>query len=441
LHRAPASPHRNRTQMEIPNHTVGKVIGLGGMATVYRAEHVLLKQERALKLMSPKLCRKPGFQESFVREGQIVAGLHHPHIVTIHDIGYCDEGYFMSMEYLNGGSLNDRLGRGKLSLHDAITVLRQVGEALHHAHGKRLIHRDIKPANILFRANGEAVLTDFGISKLQDTQSDLTRHGYTMVGTLRYMSPEQTGTQQVDRRSDIYSLALVFYEMLTGMRAIQADATALIIREHALAPPPALPIEYAFLQAVLNRALAKDPDQRYASVSDFVRAVERSQVSENTATIHAPSQRLKSLPTKMWYSFVFMLLPLIVVAGISWWMWTERGYKAKDEPPSTPWAMPTVEETVPNETSVPLPEQAMSNEVAPVRPFTEAEAWGVKRKIKVAPYAIFFRQPGENERLGTISQGTEVTVLGTVVSADGREWKKAKFESREGFLKADQLME
>ena len=179
------------------------------MATVYRAEHVLLKQERAVKVMSPELSREPGIPESFIREGQIVANLRHPHIVTIHDNGHCDEGYFMAMEYLKGGSLKDRLERAPLPLRDAVTVLRQIGEALHHAHEKGLIHRDIKPANILFRSSGEAVLSDFGISKLQNTESDLTRHGYTMVGTPRHMSPEQTGAQQVDRRSDIFSLASI----------------------------------------------------------------------------------------------------------------------------------------------------------------------------------------------------------------------------------------
>ena len=314
--------------MQIPNYRVKEVIGRGGMATVYRAEHILLKQERALKVISPSLSREPGFQQSFIREGQIIASLQHPHIVNIYDIDYCDEGYFMAMEYLTGGSLSDKLKNSPLSLEMTFRVLRQIGEALHYAHEQGLVHRDIKPANILFRDNGEAVLTDFGISKLQDTESELTRLGYGLLGTPRYMSPEQTGAQKLDRRSDIYSLALVFYEMLAGKPAIQADATISIIREHVLAPPPIIPAPFGFLQPIINKALAKTPDKRYANVLEFVEAVTRQKPLDENKTVVIPTsvsmtnppQQAKSAKRKKRFQLVLYLFPLLVLASVAWWV-------------------------------------------------------------------------------------------------------------------------
>ncbi len=256
--------------MQLFGYNIGNIIGKGGMATVYRTEHILLKQERALKVMSPELTNQPGFKESFIREGQFVATLRHPNIVTIYDISEQNGIYFMAMEYLHGGSLENKL---PLSLNNAIKVLKQIGSALYYAHQQKIIHRDIKPANILFNAQGDAILTDFGISKIEDTDSDLTRMGYGVVGTARYMSPEQTGGEKLDHRSDLYSFALLFYEILSGEKAIKANTQAAIMREHAVAPPPTLPTEYSFLQTVLNKALAKKANQRYPDIRAFVEAV------------------------------------------------------------------------------------------------------------------------------------------------------------------------
>ncbi len=256
--------------MQLFGYQIGNIIGQGGMATVYHAQHILLKQERALKVMSSDLVNQAGFKESFISEGQFIAALKHPHIVTIYDISVQDGHYFMAMEYLQGGSLEKKL---PLSLDNAIKVLQQIGGALYYAHQQKIIHRDIKPANILFNAQGDAILTDFGISKIEDTDSHLTKIGYGIVGTVRYMSPEQTGGEKLDQRSDLYSLALVFYEMLSGKKAIKSDTRASIIREHAVAPAPTLPAEFSFLQKVLNKALAKTAAQRYPDMRAFVEAV------------------------------------------------------------------------------------------------------------------------------------------------------------------------
>lgn len=313
--------------MHIPNYELKEIIGQGGMAIVYRAEHTLLKQDRAIKLMSANQSREASFEASFLREGQLIASLRHPHIITVYDVGLANEGYFLVMEYLADGSLKEKLAQGSISLSQALSVFEQVGSALDYAHQLGLIHRDIKPANILFRDAQDAVLTDFGISKLQDTETDLTRHGYSLMGTPRYMSPEQASSQPLDIRSDIYSLALVLYEMLVGKPAIQADNTVMIIREHALAPAPVLPLPYAYLQPVLEKALAKTPEQRYSSVREFVEAIQQaSQLNTVETTViqlmpsNKPPLAIHSITNnkKWWYALAGFLLILLVTVVIAW---------------------------------------------------------------------------------------------------------------------------
>ncbi len=355
--------------MEIPNYEVKEIIGKGGMATVYRAMHQLLKQERAIKIMFSSLSNEPGFEKNFLHEGQIVASLNHPHIVKIHDVGRCDEGYFMAMEYLTGGSLGDKIHKSPLALEDALLILQQIGGALHYAHQQGLIHRDIKPNNILFSKNGHAVLTDFGISKLQDTESDLTRYGYGRLGTPRYMSPEQTTSSTLDHRSDIYSLALVFYEMLIGKPGIQAKTTVSIIREHVLLPPPTLPPVYAYLQPVLDKALAKEAKDRYATVKEFVNAIIAKKPEENNETViisnlEIENQNLDKVTTevplseqteknKKSYKIVGLLFVFLVLVGTSAWLVIKPNNKVQTETDIAKQTLPQEPST--NITPPPLP--------------------------------------------------------------------------------------
>jgi serine/threonine protein kinase len=426
--------------MQIPNYAIKEIIEQGGMATVYRAEHVLLKQERAIKVMSPELSREPGFKESFIREGQIVAGLRHPHIITVHDVGVCDDGYFMVMEYLRGASLKDRLKQQwALPVQEALHVLQQIGSALHYAHTQGLIHRDIKPANILFRESGEVVLTDFGISKQQDQQSDLTRHGYAMMGTPRYMSPEQTGGEVLDARSDLYSLALVFYEMLVGKPAIKADTTALIIREHALAPPPVLPPPLAQWQAILNRALAKLPADRYANVQVFLDAIAQQQLETDSTQIQVlpPSEPtiitsiepalppMNSVTHHGWW-YVVILLALLGGFGFAW-VWWLGSSAPPSKPPSTP------KESVP---VISVPEQQAL--VMPELKETQTEA--VLMQPSKQPYVNLYAKPDSKEAvLSMIRVGSEVKTFGKVQGSEGITWWIAEFEGKRGFIKDSHL--
>lgn len=271
--------------IEIPGFTIDKEVGHGGMATVYLGVQNLLKRDVALKIMLPEMARDKKFRNSFLSEGAIIASLEHPNIVRIHDIGIVDETIlYMAMEYLSGNTLKEKLINGKLSFPDAFRILKQVASGLSYAHDKGYIHRDIKPGNILFRENGTAVITDFGIAKLQDTSGELTQMGYTM-GTVQYMSPEQVVTTDLDQRSDIYSLGLIFYEMLTGLKAFKAETAIQAIHQHTTLPPPTLEGEYAYLQAAIDKVLAKEPENRFQSATDFVKAVSEAEADSLDKTV------------------------------------------------------------------------------------------------------------------------------------------------------------
>ena len=263
--------------IKIPGFTIEKEIGHGGMATVYLGVQDMLKRDVALKVMLPEMVRDTNFRNSFMSEGEIIASLDHPNIVRIHDIGIIDDTtLYMAMEYLSGNTLKEKLSHGKLSFPVAFNILEQVASGLAYAHDKGYIHRDIKPGNILFRENGTAVITDFGIAKLQDTSGELTRMGYTM-GTVQYMSPEQVVTTDLDHRSDIYSLGLIFYEMLSGLKAFKAETAIQAIHQHTTLPPPSLDDEYSYLQGVIDKVLAKEPENRYQSTDEFVKAIKNAE--------------------------------------------------------------------------------------------------------------------------------------------------------------------
>jgi serine/threonine-protein kinase PpkA len=189
--------------MHIPGYQIERELGRGGMAIVYLALQESLHRHVALKVIKPILTSDEEFAQRFLREGRIIAQLSDPHIVTVYDIASHDNTYYLSMEYLPGGNLQQRIREG-LPLGEALPVARAIAGALHYAHRRGIIHRDIKPQNILFRENGEPVLTDFGIAKTLGTTTVMTRTGLS-IGTPRYMSPEQIRGQAVDTRADLYS--------------------------------------------------------------------------------------------------------------------------------------------------------------------------------------------------------------------------------------------
>lgn len=259
-----------KNKLDIDNYKIEQELGRGGMATVYLATQSLLSRKVALKVMLPEFSQAV-FQDVFLHEGKVVAQLEHPNIVRIYDIGISDGYFYMAMEYLAGGSLRERLNNGTFSPNQVAQILGQVGAGLAFSHQQGFIHRDIKPENILFRQNDEAVLTDFGIAKLQNSTGEMTRMGLT-AGTAHYMSPEQAATSDLDSRSDLYSLALVAYEMLCGEKVCNADSLVQAIHQHTVLPPPDLPEKYQLFQPILHKALAKRATDRFNSVQEFIAA-------------------------------------------------------------------------------------------------------------------------------------------------------------------------
>lgn len=282
--------------MQIPGYRVIRKINQGGMSTVYLAIQISVGRVVALKVMSPTLNGDPAFSERFQREANIVGQLSHPNIVAIYDIGRHESLNYIAMDYLPGGSVHDQMMKG-ISTVDALRITREMAIALDHAHEKGYIHRDIKPENILFRADGSAVLTDFGVAKGIIGVSRMTNVGQ-VVGTPHYMSPEQTRGKTVDARSDLYSLGVVFYEMLTGSVPFQGDEAVAIAIKHISAPVPRLPRQYQAYQKILDKLLAKDPEHRFQrgrDIAEAIEAVENSHKAAHPNAIHPGEQNILAL--------------------------------------------------------------------------------------------------------------------------------------------------
>ncbi|HEC22295.1 MAG TPA: serine/threonine protein kinase [Chloroflexi bacterium] len=255
-------------------------IGRGGMAEVYKAYHASLDRYVALKILHPFLGRDPEFKERFEREARNVAQLRHPNIVQVYDFDFdpVRELYYMVMEYINGPTLRTRLMQLSLqgehfTIPEALRITRSLASALAYAHSRDMIHRDIKPGNIMIDADGRVVLTDFGIARIV-SGPNMTASG-SMVGTPAYMSPEQGLGQPGDHRSDIYSLGVVLYQLVTGTTPYDADTPIAIVLKHVNDPlPPPSNINPDIpegLERILYKALAKSPDDRYQSIEEMLR--------------------------------------------------------------------------------------------------------------------------------------------------------------------------
>jgi len=252
-------------------------VGSGGMSSVYRAFDPTLERHVAIKLMHRDISNDADQLERFRREARAVAQLNHPHVVTVIDAGEDDGAPFIVFEYVEGETLKDRIRRlGRLPVAEAVAYAVEIGRALECAHSHMLVHRDVKPQNVLIDPDGRAKVTDFGIARSLEAQG-LTATG-RVLGTTDYVSPEQALGHEVTAQSDIYSLGIVLYEMLTGEAPFKADTQVAVAMKHVREPLPDVqrrrPEISAALAAVVERSTAKETKNRYATVDEMVHDLE-----------------------------------------------------------------------------------------------------------------------------------------------------------------------
>lgn len=263
---------------KIPGHKILKKLGQGGMADVYLGVQEKLDRQVAIKVLSPHLFRDEQFSTRFVKEAQTAAKLTHPNIITIHDVGDAREAggnhiYYIVMEFL-AESLSAMIRRrGLLPAGESLTIIKMIASALDYAHQQGFIHRDIKPDNIMFRTDGAVVLVDFGIARAINSTTHLTRTGMS-IGTPHYMSPEQCMGEKIDGRSDLYSLGVQLFELLTGDVPYRAENTAGVIIKHIQEPIPRLPEPLIRFQPLIERLMAKKRDERPANGKEVIALIE-----------------------------------------------------------------------------------------------------------------------------------------------------------------------
>jgi serine/threonine protein kinase/dienelactone hydrolase len=308
----------------ISHYKILEKLGEGGMGVVYKAEDTRLDRFVALKFLPPHLRQAKEEKKRFIHEAKAASALQHNNICTIHEIDETDDGQmFIAMDYYEGETLKDRIGKGPLKLEDAVNIAMQISEGLNRAHEKRIVHRDIKPANIFITRDGVAKILDFGLVKLSG-RTKLTKSGSTL-GTVAYMSPEQARGDMVDHRTDIWSLGVIIYEMLTGQLPFDGDydqAVVYSILNDDYEPMKNIRTDVpSELEQIVKRALKKEPDSRYSSVLDIFKSLEDYKINMNIpglagknlkSRIHSILKPRFVIPTIIILSLLFITAVMLI---------------------------------------------------------------------------------------------------------------------------------
>ena len=259
-------------------------LGAGGMGVVYQAHDPRLDRHVAIKLLPPDLTRDEIAKQRFLQEAKAASALDHPNICTIFEINETADGQlYLVMAHYEGETLKERISKGPLALNDAIDIATQVGTGLAEAHAAGIVHRDIKPANLLVTTTGVVKILDFGFAKLAGAEG-ITQTG-TTLGTVAYMSPEQARGQEVDHRTDIWSLGVVLYEMLAGTPPFQGENLLSLSNAIMDGAPSLLTGASSSAHSVVTKALNKDKVQRYQAVSDLLTELRALQSGSDAATV------------------------------------------------------------------------------------------------------------------------------------------------------------
>jgi serine/threonine-protein kinase PpkA len=256
-------------KVHVPGYALLKEIATSNFSSVFLARSERLRQNVILKVMSRgSSARELDDAERFQREYEIISSISHQAIAEIYDFGAVPDHHYLAMEYIPCGDLRDRL-RNPLSIDESLYYLRSIAEALRVIHVFGILHRDLKPANVMLREDNSPVLIDFGLARRSLEDSSTTGAGQ-VLGSPYYISPEQAQGQRVDVRTDLYSLGVMFYEMLTGQRPYSGRSAVAIMTQHAHSPVPKLPPEVTLQQALLDRLMAKRLEDRYASADELL---------------------------------------------------------------------------------------------------------------------------------------------------------------------------
>ena len=309
-------------------YEVEELVGHGGMSSIYKAHDSLLERNVALKILHEQYNADDDFVERFKREARAVAQLQHPNIVTVIDRGEEDERQFIVFEYIDGENLKELVVRkGRLEVREALEIAVEVARGLAFAHSQGLVHRDVKPQNVLLNGDGRAKVTDFGIARSLDVDG-MTQTG-TVLGTSNYIAPEQASGQPVGTQSDVYALGVVLYEMLAGEVPFPGETFVAVAMKHVHEPPPNLldvrrdvPLRVA---AAVDRALEKDPDQRFGSMDAFASELEACLAeldspetdSDRTMVIPARQRHAARKQVSRWPIFIGVLALLAIAAIVA----------------------------------------------------------------------------------------------------------------------------
>ncbi len=259
-------------------YQIQQVIGSGGMATVYKAHHTRLDRTVAVKVMHPQYLADEQFQTRFEREARVIAKLDHPNIVSVYDYDEYEHQPYLVIKYIEGRTLKQAIRQGAIPLPEILRIMNAVAQALDYAHQQRVLHRDVKPSNIILADDGTPYVTDFGLARLAQL-GESTLSADIMLGTPQYISPEQArGDQNIDHHTDLYSFAIILYELLVGRVPFSSDSAYATVHEQIYMDPP-LPSQFdpeitPAVESVLLKALSKDPQQRYHSARELMQALE-----------------------------------------------------------------------------------------------------------------------------------------------------------------------